>query len=83
MNVADDNNPSYVPVGLCEVLAGQQALAKLSAGQTTNMHLFAARSPDKNVPSIVEVSAGILGFRNNPTLVSHRRKDTTIMLDRS
>jgi eukaryotic translation initiation factor 2C len=72
MNVGSRDMPSYVPVDVCEVIAGQPAKMKLSANQTAQMIRFAVRSPGENADSIVQQGAPLLGFSptTNNVLVS-------------
>lgn len=72
MNVGTRENPSYLPVDVCEVESGQPAKSKLTPNQTRNMLSFAVRAPALNAHSIVSKGTNVLGFGNslNPTLVS-------------
>ncbi|GKZ25641.1 hypothetical protein AbraIFM66951_007099 [Aspergillus brasiliensis] len=71
VNVGTRENPSYLPVEVCEVVPGQQANAKLTPSQTRNMLNFAVRSPPHNAQSIVAQGTDVLGLgaSPNPTLV--------------
>lgn len=71
INVGTKDNPSYLPVDVCEVRPGQPAGAKLSASQTQQMIRFAVRRPIQNAQSIVTGGGGLLGFQpSNATLNS-------------
>lgn len=70
INVATRDNPSYLPVDVCEVRPGQPAGAKLSSVQTQQMIRFAVRRPAQNAQSIVTSGGRLLGFDPpNATLV--------------
>jgi hypothetical protein len=70
INVATKENPSYLPVDVCEVRLGQPAGTKLSISQTQQMIRFAVRRPINNAQSIVTSGGRLLGFEpSNPTLV--------------
>jgi eukaryotic translation initiation factor 2C len=70
INVATKDNPSYLPVDVCEVRAGQPAGTKLSGPQTQQMIRFAVRRPIHNAQSIVTAGGRLLGFQpQNATLV--------------
>ncbi|KAH8692202.1 ribonuclease H-like domain-containing protein [Talaromyces proteolyticus] len=70
INVGSRQNPSYVPVDVCAVTAGQPANKKLTPDQTASMIKFAVRSPGENAESIVKQGTQLLGFgpRPNDTL---------------
>lgn len=72
VNVGTRENPSYLPVEVCEVVPGQQANTKLTPNQTRNMLNFAVRGPPQNAQSIVAQGTEVLGLgaSPNPTLVS-------------
>lgn len=71
INVGTTENPSYLPVEVCEVEPGQPARAKLSPYQTRNMLYFAVRPPPENATSIVTTGTRLLGLSpQSPTLVS-------------
>ena len=72
VNVGTRETPSYLPVEVCEVEAGQPAKAKLTPNQTRNMLNFAVRGPAQNAHSIVGKGTAVLGFgeSTNSTLVS-------------
>lgn len=70
INVGTKDNPSYLPVDVCDVRAGQPAGTKLSSSQTQQMIRFAVRRPLQNAQSIVTSGGRLLGFEpTNPTLV--------------
>lgn len=71
VNVGTRQDPSYLPVEVCVVIAGQAAGAKLSGRQTQNMIRFAVRNPAQNARSITTKGAGALGLtpQLNTTLV--------------
>ncbi|GKZ75450.1 hypothetical protein AnigIFM56816_000103 [Aspergillus niger] len=71
VNVGTRENPSYLPVEVCEVVPGQQANTKLTPNQTRNMLNFAVRSPPHNAQSIAAQGTDVLGLgaSPNPTLV--------------
>ena len=52
INVGTRDNPSYLPVDVCEVEPGQYASSKLSPQQTKEMIAFAVRKPWMNAQSI-------------------------------
>ncbi|OOO13115.1 stem cell self-renewal protein Piwi [Aspergillus oryzae] len=69
INVGTTENPSYLPVEVCEVVPGQPAKAKLSPNQTRNMLNFAVRAPPQNAASIVTTGTQLLGLSpQSPTL---------------
>ncbi|KAE8365838.1 ribonuclease H-like domain-containing protein [Aspergillus caelatus] len=69
INVGTTENPSYLPVEVCEVEPGQPAKAKLSPHQTRNMLNFAVRPPPENAASIVTTGTRMLGLSpQSPTL---------------
>lgn len=69
INVGTKDNPSYLPVDVCDVRAGQPAGTKLSSSQTQQMIRFAVRRPLQNAQSIVTSGGRLLGFEpTNPTL---------------
>ncbi|KAJ5085318.1 hypothetical protein N7532_010089 [Penicillium argentinense] len=74
INVGSKVNPTYVPVEVCQVLAGQPVTSKLSPGQTSQMLSFAVkgRSPAQNAESIATNGVDMLGLGNslNSTLSS-------------
>lgn len=70
INVATRDNPSYLPVDVCEVRPVQPAGAKLSRAQTQQMIRFAVRRPAHNAQSIVTSGGRLLGLEPpNATLV--------------
>lgn len=72
VNVGNSQKPSYLPVEVCFVEAGQPCKTKLTAIQTREMIQFAVRNPADNAQSIFEKGARIIGA--SPTvqlLVSH------------
>lgn len=71
VNVGTRQDPSYLPVEVCVVIAGQAAGVKLSGRQTQNMIRFAVRNPAQNARSITTKGAGALGLtpQLNTTLV--------------
>ncbi|OJJ95652.1 hypothetical protein ASPACDRAFT_81768 [Aspergillus aculeatus ATCC 16872] len=70
MNVGTRENPSYLPVEVCNVEPGQQAKTKLSPFQTREMLKFAVNFPPVNAQSIVNNGTRILGLgaASNATL---------------
>jgi hypothetical protein len=62
VNVGTRQDPSYLPVEVCVVIAGQAAGVKLSGRQTQNMIRFAVRNPAQNARSITTKGAGALGL---------------------
>ncbi|KAE8398720.1 ribonuclease H-like domain-containing protein [Aspergillus pseudonomiae] len=71
INVGTTENPSYLPVEVCEVEPGQPAKAKLSPNQTRNMLNFAVRAPPQNAASIVTTGTRLLGLSpQSPTLAN-------------
>lgn len=71
VNVGSIEKPSYLPVEVCQVEAGQPAKTKLSPNQTREMLKFAVRSPAQNASSIVTKGMETLGLGDpiNATLV--------------
>ncbi|GKZ94901.1 hypothetical protein AnigIFM59636_008632 [Aspergillus niger] len=71
VNVGTRQDPSYLPVEVCVVIAGQAAGVKLNRRQTQNMIRFAVRNPAQNARSITTKGAGALGLtpQLNTTLV--------------
>jgi len=70
INVSGKDNPSYLPVDVCEVRPGQPAGTKLSGAQTQQMIRFAVRRPLQNAQSIVASGGRLLGLDPaNPTMV--------------
>ncbi|KAE8382191.1 ribonuclease H-like domain-containing protein [Aspergillus bertholletiae] len=69
INVGTTENPSYLPVEVCEVEPGQPAKTKLTPNQTRNMLNFAVRAPRQNATSIVTTGTRLLGLSpQSPTL---------------
>ena len=68
------DDPSYLPAGVCVVLPGQPAKAKLSSQQTAAMIKYAVRerTPAANAKSIVTEGLRVLGINppDNKVLVS-------------
>ena len=62
VNVATRENPSYLPVDVCEVESGQNSTTKLSPQQTKEMIAFAVRKPYINAQSIVTAGPGTIGM---------------------
>ena len=70
VNVGNAENPSYLPLQVCEVRPGQAARGKISPTQTQQMIRFAVRRPAQNASSIVTLGLGLLGVEaGNPYLV--------------
>ncbi|PKY07047.1 Piwi-domain-containing protein [Aspergillus campestris IBT 28561] len=67
VNVGTRENPSYLPVEACEVVAGQPAKTKLTPNQTRGMLNFAVRPPPQNAQSIATNGTGILGLGAPPS----------------
>lgn len=65
VNVGTRENPSYLPVDVCEVVLGQPAGSKLTPNQTRNMLSFAVRGPAQNAMSIVNKGTNMLGFNSS------------------
>ncbi|KAE8153717.1 ribonuclease H-like domain-containing protein [Aspergillus avenaceus] len=61
INVGSRQRPSYLPAQICDVLAGQPSVAKLSPSQTQQMIRFAVRKPPQNAQSIVTSGLQTLG----------------------
>ncbi|PYI17866.1 Piwi-domain-containing protein [Aspergillus violaceofuscus CBS 115571] len=66
VNVGSRENPSYLPVEVCNVEPGQQAKTKLSPFQTRQMLEFAVHPPPFNAQSIVNNGTRILGLGAAP-----------------
>lgn len=64
VNVGSRDSPTYVPVDICQVVAGQPAKMKLSGKQMRQMlyNTVDTRSPGDNANSIVNQGAPLLGF---------------------
>lgn len=73
VNVGTREKPTYLPVEVCEVEAGQPVGSKLSPSQTSNMLGFAVigRKPAQNAQSIATKGVGVMGLGEplNATLV--------------
>ncbi|KAI3335386.1 RNA interference and gene silencing protein [Ustulina deusta] len=70
INVAGQDNPSYLPAEVCEVRPGQPA-RKLSDSQKQKIRPFAVQQPVYNAQSIVNSGGQLLGFEpTNATLKS-------------
>lgn len=72
INVGTRDNPSYLPVDVCEVEPGQSSSSKLSPQQTREMIAFAVRKPYINAQSIVNAGPGTVGMLQqvNPMLAN-------------
>ena len=75
VNVRTIDQPTYLPMQVCEVRPGQLALAKTTPRQTQHMIKFAVRKPAQNARSIVTTGLRLLGLEAdnndpNPYLVS-------------
>ncbi|KAF2762224.1 Piwi-domain-containing protein [Pseudovirgaria hyperparasitica] len=67
INVKSKENPTYLPVEVCYVRAGQAAPSKLSPSQTQQMIRFAVRKPRQNAHSITKDGPRVLGLHSvNP-----------------
>lgn len=82
INVGSRNKPSYLPVDVCTVEAGQPAKSKLNPNQASAMIKFAVRSPGENADSVVKEGPEVLGLqpdlrgtpvRKTPTFLVHGR----------
>lgn len=73
VNTGSRQNPTYMPVEVLEVPAGQAVGSKLSPNQTSAMLKFAVmgRKPAENALSIVAKGVNMLGVgeQQNETLV--------------
>ncbi|PYH42933.1 argonaute/piwi family protein [Aspergillus saccharolyticus JOP 1030-1] len=83
VNVGTRQDPSYLPVEVCVVIAGQAAGVKLRGRQTQNMIRFAVRNPAQNALSITTKGAGALGLtpQLNTTLGTARPAHYYIVWD--
>ncbi|KAK2767510.1 hypothetical protein FQN54_003667 [Arachnomyces sp. PD_36] len=72
VNVGNLQNPVYLPVEVCEVVAGQSSNAKLNPNQTAQMIRFAVRKPADNAESIVTTGTEVIGVtpKLNPWLTN-------------
>ena len=66
INVGDRQNPSYLPVDVCNVMRGQASNAKLNPAQTQQMISFAVRKPVMNATSITTNGVQVLGIGGQP-----------------
>ena len=64
------NSFSYLPVEVCDVVAGQNYPRRLGADQVSNMIRFAVQPPATNAQAIVDESPGILGLGQANRLLS-------------
>lgn len=60
VNVGTAADPSYLPLEVCQVKAGQMARGKISADQTKEMIKFAVRQPSANAKTITSVGLSLL-----------------------
>lgn len=60
INVATTANPSYLPLKVCFVRAGQVARGKIGPEQTAKMIQFAVCQPSANAESITSVGLSLL-----------------------
>ena len=60
VNVGSAVNPSYLPLQVCNVRAGQVARGKISAQQTAEMIKFAVRQPSANAESVTTIGLSLL-----------------------
>lgn len=65
VNVGSRQNPSYLPMEVCEVIPGQQVKKKLTPSEVQKMVDFACRRPKLNADSIANDGKAILGL-NTP-----------------
>ncbi|KAE8148426.1 ribonuclease H-like domain-containing protein [Aspergillus avenaceus] len=69
VNVGTKENPTYLPVEVCMVQAGQPAQTKLTPNQTREMLKFAVKPPSENAEAIMKQGTKVLGTHpQNPTL---------------
>ena len=70
INVGNKDNPNFMPSHVCTIVPGQMAKRKLDSAQSSDMIKHAIREPNATRISITTEAFGVLGFKNNPTLVS-------------
>ena len=62
VNVGSSNNPSYLPMQVCQVVLGQPAGTLLSPTQTQQMIRFAVRKPHENARHITNTGVQQIGL---------------------
>lgn len=70
INVANKDNPNYMPSHVCTIVSGQMAKRKLDSVQNSDMIKYAIREPEATRKSINADAFRVLGFEKNSTLVS-------------